>query len=184
MKLEKGTNLHKARKSLIKKASNRVLEIGSGTGINFPLYDQVTLDAIEPNNNLMKRSLQRKGQATVPIQVHKQTAETLSFPENTFDSVVSTLVFCTIPEPMKALKKIQYVAKPKATILFLEHVKVEQPFIAKSQDILTPLWKRIAGNCHLNRNTLENIRNSGLVIEDMTTYYQGLLIAVTCKNIK
>lgn len=184
MKLEKETKLNKARKSLIKKASHRVLEIGSGTGINFPLYNRVTVDAIEPNSAMIKKSLKRKSTATVPIQVHKQTAETLNFPENTFNSVVSTLVFCTIPDPVKALQKIQYVAKPGATILFLEHVKVKQPFIAKSQDILTPLWKRVAGNCHLNRNTLAHIRNSGLEIEDITTYYKGLLIAVTCRNIK
>src|SRR5690625_1298163 len=184
MKLEENTKLNSARKQIIQRAYGRVLEIGSGTGINFPLYKSpvTSVDAIEPNPYMIKKSNKRKQQASIPIHLHQASAEELPFANDTFDSVVSTLVFCTIPDPDKALAEIKRVAKPGARILFLEHVKMPQPVLAKAQDVLTPIWKRIADGCHLNRDTFALIQNSNLQIEEVTRAYKGLLIVVRCIN--
>lgn len=185
MKLEKATNLYKARKALIEMAYGDVLEIGTGTGINFPLYkSDVTLDALEPSPIMIQRSGKNRHRASIPINMHEKNAEDMDFPVSTFDTVVNTLVFCTIPNPEKALEKIRYVAKPHAQILFLEHVRMKQSFLAKTQDILTPLSKRLADGCHLNRDTMKTIKNSELTVKHVHTFYKSLMIAVICENEK
>lgn len=185
MKLEKSTNLYKARQAVIAMAQGRVLEVGSGTGINFPLYrGDVQVDALEPNPRMIRRSQENIRRATIPIHMHKTTAEDMNFPEDIFDTVVNTLVFCTIPDPEMALANIQRVAKPNAPILFLEHVRMKQAFLAKAQDLMTPLSKKLADGCHLNRNTLETIEKSGLTIRHVHTFYKSLAIAVICENRK
>ena len=109
MKPLEATRFKKVRTELIRHAQGNVLEIGSGTGINFPYYA-----------------------------------------DHTFDTVISTLVFCTIPNPLLALKEIQRVSKPGATILFFEHVKMKQPNLAKAQDLVNPLWEKVCDGCQLN----------------------------------
>lgn len=164
-------------------ACGRVLEIGAGTGINFPLYKKAErVDAIEPNQAMIEKSLSRKNVASVPILIHQQSAEELEFTDNTFDSAVATLVFCTIPNPEQALAEIKRVCKPQAKILFFEHVKMEQPALAFAQEALNPLWVRICDGCHLNRDTLQAIRDSGMKITNVTPFYKGLFLVVECEN--
>ncbi|SET87977.1 Methyltransferase domain-containing protein [Salinibacillus kushneri] len=175
----------KIRRQLLSKAEGRVLEIGSGTGVNFPFYqhaDQV--DAIEPNPLMSKRSGKKVKKSKANIQTYIVGAESLPFADNTFDTVVATLVFCTIPEPQQALKEILRVSKPGANILFFEHVMLKQPFLAKAQDILTPFWKKICDGCHLNRDTLGLIKMFDFTIEDVHEYYKGLFLTITCLNNK
>lgn len=171
------------RRVLLEKASGRVLEIGSGSGINFPLYHNVEkVDAIEPSLDMQEKSLKRKQLATIPIECHLQSAEHLLFPDHTFDTVVSTLVFCTIPHPEKALEEIKRVGKENATYLFFEHVKMDQPLLAKAQDALTPFWKMVCDGCHLNRDTLKLIKEAGFRVTDVKSYYKSLFITVVCKK--
>ncbi|MDC3411971.1 class I SAM-dependent methyltransferase [Aquibacillus sp. 3ASR75-11] len=173
------------RKELLEQATGRVLEIGSGTGVNFPYYKKASkVDAIEPNQLMRDRSRSRELNANVPIQIYTAGAEKLPFADNTYDSVVSTLVFCTIPDPVEALKEIARVCKPGGTVLFFEHVKMENAILAKTQDILTPLWKRICDGCHLNRETVNVIEQSELSINDLKYYYKGLFFVVKAKNNK
>jgi ubiquinone/menaquinone biosynthesis C-methylase UbiE len=171
----------KIRKNLLEKAQGRILEIGSGTGVNFPLYKDVTqVDAIEPSLFMRTKSLKRIDLSSVPIQTYLIKAEKLPFPENTFDTVVGTLVFCTIPDPKKALSEIKRVSKPDARLLLFEHVKMEQPFLAKMQEGLTPFWKRICDGCHLNRDTVSLLRESDFSIENVYPYYNGLFVVIEC----
>jgi ubiquinone/menaquinone biosynthesis C-methylase UbiE len=183
MKPLEGKRFKQIRRNLLHKAHGRVLEIGSGSGINFPLYKNVEqVDAIEPDSFMIEKSFERKERASVTIHSHLEKAENLPFPDDTFDSVVATLVFCTIPDPLKALKEIKRVSKPKATMLFFEHVKMEQPFMAKTQELLTPVWKKICDGCHLNRDTLSIIKRAGFQVDDVKFYYKGLFIVVVCTN--
>lgn len=178
-------NFQKIRKEVLSKAAGRVLEIGSGTGINFPIYKNAAhVDAIEPSKGMIEQSQTRKTAARVPIRVHQQSAENLEFPDNTFDTVVATLVFCTIPTPVKALEEIIRVSKPQAKILFFEHVKTEQPALAFAQEALNPIWKRICDGCHLNRETLKIIQESGLKVTKVASHYKGLFIVVESENNK
>ncbi|PLR94474.1 class I SAM-dependent methyltransferase [Bacillus sp. T33-2] len=181
MKPLEGRKFNKIREELLGYARGRVLEIGSGTGINFPFYQGVEqVDAVEPNLSMIEKSKDRRKQASVPIHIHVRSAEKLNFDDQTFDTVVSTLVFCTIPDPVKALKEIKRVSKPQASILFFEHVKMEQPFLAKTQELLTPLWKKVCDGCHLNRNTLQTIKEAGFQVKTVKPYYKGLFLVVEC----
>ncbi|WP_163539785.1 class I SAM-dependent methyltransferase [Gracilibacillus sp. YIM 98692] len=173
------------RKELLNNAVGRVLEIGSGTGANFPYYtNAMQVDAIEPNNQMLEQSLKRQWETKTPIKTYLVQAEKLPFSDNTFDSVVATLVFCTIPDPEKALREIHRVSKPGAEILIFEHVKMRNSLLGKLQDILTPLWKKICDGCHLNRDTLTTLERSPLAIMSIDSYYKGLLVTVKCVNNK
>ena len=167
------------RMDLVEKAEGRVLEIGSGTGINFPYYKNARqVDAIEPNPSMSRRADERLRSSRVPIQVHESSAESLPFADDTFDTVVATLVFCTIPEPMKALAEIRRVSKPGARLLFFEHVRMEPILLSKTQDLLNPLWEKICDGCQLNRDTLDMIKKSGIEVAKVESYYAKLFLYI------
>ena len=154
------------RSELLKGASGKVLELGSGTGINFPLYDNVDqVIAIEPSQPMIDRSLIKKKLAVVPIEIVNVSAENLPFEDCTFDTVVATLVFCTIPNVEKAINEVIRVCKPEGKILLFEHVKMENAALSKMQESLTPFWKKVCDGCCLNRETLKAFSNQGLEIE-------------------
>ncbi|MFD1361055.1 class I SAM-dependent methyltransferase [Lentibacillus salinarum] len=167
------------RTKLVEQATGRVLEIGSGTGANFPHYSNaVSVEAIEPNPVMRERSYKNRLESAAPIQVWSAHAEELPFQDNTFDSIVATLVFCTIPDPLQALEEIRRVAKPGAAILLFEHVRVNQAVMEKAQDILTPVWKHLCDGCHLNRDTLATVKQAGIRISSVESFYKGVFITV------
>ncbi|WP_010281996.1 class I SAM-dependent methyltransferase [Bacillus timonensis] len=173
------------RSQLLAKATGQVLEIGSGTGINFPLYRGVqSVTAIEPNPNMSERAIENKTKAVVPIEIVKVGAESLPFEDNTYDTVVATLVFCTIPNVEKALREMKRVCKPNGTILMFEHVKMRDPFLSKLQDWLTPAWKRVCDGCCLNRETENLVKQNGLPIVAKKEFYNGLFVTLQIRNDK
>lgn len=179
------TRFKRVRTELIRNAQGNVLEIGSGTGINFPYYQQANhVAAIEPNPQMSRLAVSRGRNASVPITLYEAKAESLPFPDNSFDTVIATLVFCTIPDPILALKEIQRVSKPGSTILFFEHVKMKQPVLAKTQDLLNPFWQKVCDGCQLNRNTLSTIINSGISLESVESLYAGLFLSIQSTNQK
>ncbi|WKA53096.1 class I SAM-dependent methyltransferase [Planococcus shixiaomingii] len=175
------TRFKKIRESLVSIASGRVLEIGSGTGVNFPYYKSgVQVDAIEPNPLMMNQTEKRIKAAQVPIKTHLAKAENLPFADDSFDTVVATLVFCTIPDPVKALQEIKRVSKPGAKFLLFEHVRLDKELMGKTQDLLTPAWKKICDGCHLNRDTVSLLRNAGIPITKVNSFYGGLFLTIEC----
>lgn len=185
MKPLEATRFKKVRKSLVRTAEGEVLEIGSGTGVNFPYYQCVQhVSAVEPNPLMTERGKRRLKQAKVPITVFEYTAESLPFEDNTFDTVIATLVFCTIPDPERAMMEIQRVSKPGAKILFFEHVHMEQPLLRKIQDLLNPLWYKVCDGCHLNRDTLSTIQQVGIEVTTVEAYYKKLFLSINGVNRK
>ncbi|QZT35135.1 class I SAM-dependent methyltransferase [Caldalkalibacillus thermarum TA2.A1] len=173
------------RETLIHKAKGNVLEIGSGTGLNFPYYTQaVKVTAIEPDPTMRKKSLKRAEHARVPIDVILADAQALPFPEHTFDTVVGTLVLCTIPNPEKALNEIRRVCKPGGHVLFFEHVRAEHSLLGRLQDWMTPVWKRVCNGCHLNRETLETVKKAGFTIVHVEKHNNGILLMIEALNEK
>nr|TXF83996.1 class I SAM-dependent methyltransferase [Alkalicoccus halolimnae] len=170
--------LTKVREKLLRPAYGKVLEIGSGTGLNFPYYPEavVHVTALEPQRKLREKSLSRSLRSKTAIEVIEGEAEKLPFADNSFDTVVNTLVFCTIPDPEKALSEILRVAKPGATVLFYEHVRPPQKKLAVLFDKVTPAWKAVADGCHLNRDTEALIRRSGLKIIKKETAVKRLFV--------
>ncbi len=180
--LEK-TRFEKIRAGLVRKAQGRVLEIGFGTGANFRYYRNVErVDAIEPNPAMGKQAMKRIRKTRIPIYAYQAKAEELPFPDNSFDTAVATLVFCTIPEPARALQEIRRVSKPGAKLLLFEHVKMDQKMMGRAQEALTPIWKKLGDGCHLNRDTLGLVKDSGWDVQKVTSYYGGLFLTIECRN--
>lgn len=173
------------RKELLKNAEGTVLEIGAGTGVNFPHYKSAdNVIAIEPSTYMIRQSHSKREQSQVPIEVIEASAEDLPFEDSTFDTVVATLVFCTIPNPSKALTEIKRVCKPNGKILLFEHVKMENRFLASLQNWLTPAWKKVADGCYLNRDTLGLLNSQRLPVEKVEKYYKGLFVVAKAVNSK
>jgi ubiquinone/menaquinone biosynthesis C-methylase UbiE len=173
------------RKELLSKATGNVLELGSGTGINFPFYEAAeTVTAIEPSQHMIERSISKRNQAVVPIEIVQASAEELPFAANTFDTVVATLVFCTIPNPEKAILEMKRVCKSGGKILLFEHVKMENRFLSTLQDWLTPVWKKICDGCCLNRKTIVLLRGHDITIMKVQNYYKDLFIFAEAENKK
>ncbi|MFC3038730.1 class I SAM-dependent methyltransferase [Virgibacillus xinjiangensis] len=175
--------LGKLRSKLLSGRTGTILEVGSGTGLNFPYYDRAdTVIAVEPDDTMREKSLARVEEANVPIQLLKADAEHLPFEDNTFDVVAATLVFCTIPKPDKALQEIGRVCKPGAPILFLEHVKVEG-HLGYLQDWLTPVWKKLCDGCHLNRDTYTMVKNH-FHITQVESFLKNIFLVIEAMNEK
>ncbi len=175
----------KIRKELLSKATGNILELGSGTGINFPLYEEaVTVTAIEPNLHMIERSILKQKQACVPIDIVQASAEELPFAADAFDTVIATLVFCTIPNPEKAILEMKRVCKSDGKILLFEHVKMQNRFLSSLQDWLTPAWKKICDGCCLNRNTIDLLRGHNISIINVQKYYRDLFVCAEGENKK
>lgn len=173
------------RKDLLSRAGGSVLELGSGTGINFPLYDAPEkVIAIEPSPDMMEKSLEKQKQAVVPIELVQASAEELPFADDTFDTVVATLVFCTIPNPEKAMVEMKRVCKPDGKILLFEHVKMKNRFLAALQEVLTPVWKKICDGCCLNRDTLDLLKSHSFDVKEVQKFYRDLFIFAEAINRK
>lgn len=175
----------RVRQDLLKSATGKVLELGSGTGVNFPLYRNADhVIAIEPSQNMINQSLSKLKLAAVPIEMVNASAERLPFEDHTFDTIVATLVFCTIPNVEEAIDEIKRVCKPNGRILLFEHVKMENTVLSSMQEGLTPLWKKICDGCCLNRETLKAFTSQGLKIERVEKFYKDLFIVAELRNRK
>jgi ubiquinone/menaquinone biosynthesis C-methylase UbiE len=171
------------RTELLKGATGNVLEMGSGTGVNFPFYKHAEkVTAIEPSKYMIDQSISKLEAATIPIKTVQASAEKLPFEDETFDTVVGTLVFCTIPHPELAIKEMKRVCKPEGKILLFVHVKMNHPVLAYLQDWLTPFWKKICDGCCLNSDTLYLVKAHGLKVINMKTFYKGLFIVLEVKK--
>lgn len=172
------------RKKLLTQARGKVLEVGAGTGINFPLYQQCDeVFALEPNPFMVEKAEVRRKQASVPITIMAGKAEKLPFTDEQFDTIVVTLVLCSVEDPRQALIEMKRVLKPNGTILLIEHVKMEQPIFAFLQNILTPVWKKISDGCHLNRNTEQTIKEVGFNIVAVKTHLFSFAVSLIVKKI-
>lgn len=150
------------RGRLLRRARGAVLEIGAGTGLNLPHYGALErLVLTEPDPQMAARLRRRARSLGREAEVHEEGAEALPFPADTFDTAVSTLVLCTVPEPAAALGELRRVLRPGGQLLFIEHVRAETPRLAAWQDRLRAPWAALAGGCQCNRPTLELIEAAG-----------------------
>jgi ubiquinone/menaquinone biosynthesis C-methylase UbiE len=165
-KVEKA-GLHDHRQHLLAGASGKVLEIGAGTGLNLPLYGpSVELTMTEPDPPMLKR-LQRKVREQAPaVKVLRAPAEDIPFEDATFDTVVSTLVLCGVDDQPRALREIRRLLRPGGTFLFIEHVRSDEPELARFQDRMNWL-NRFVVCCDCNRPTLASIEAAGFDVTQL-----------------
>ncbi len=157
------------RRALLAEAEGAALEIGAGTGANLAFYPRAVerVVAAEPDALMSKRLRKKLAEHPDPrVDVVDAGAERLPFADASFDTVVSTLVLCTVPDERAALAELRRVLRPGGRFLFLEHVAaVDRPSRLRWQRRVEPIWKRFAGGCHLTRRTDEAIERAGFRIE-------------------
>ena len=159
------------RKELLAEARGHTVDIGSGTGLNLPHYpdDLDELVLAEPDPAMRTRLEKRLRRSGRDARLIDAPAERLPFPDGSIDTVVSTLVLCTVDSPDLALQEIARVLRPDGQLLFLEHVRSHSPHLAAWQDRLEKRWRRFARGCRCNRDTMQLIAESGYTIDEIQT---------------
>jgi ubiquinone/menaquinone biosynthesis C-methylase UbiE len=159
-RVEKG-ELGKRRHALVSGLEGTVLEVGAGTGLNLPHYERASrVVAVEPDPSMAARLRKRAPDASVPVEILAGKAESLPFEDATFDTAVVTFVLCSVEHPQTALAEVRRVLRPGGRLVLLEHVRGEGR-LARWQDRLTPLHRKVAGNCHLNREAKDEVAAAG-----------------------
>jgi SAM-dependent methyltransferase len=159
------------RQRLISLASGRVLEIGIGSGLNLPFYTAHTTEilGLDPHPKLL--AMASRIASRVPANIVGGSADSIPVGDATVDTVVTTWTLCTIPDVMAALREMRRVLKPDGQLLFVEHGLAPDEGVRRWQHRLTPLWKGIAGGCHLDRDIAGLIRGAGFDIAHVETGY-------------
>jgi ubiquinone/menaquinone biosynthesis C-methylase UbiE len=157
------------RHELLSRAYGSVVEVGAGTGANLAHYPAAVRELVllEPEEPMARRLEGRLGETSVAAHVVRAPAEAIPLPDASFDVAVCTLVLCTVPDLRRALGELRRLLKPGGCLLFLEHVRAEDPALARWQDRLHPLWVRVGHGCHCNRATLEEIGAAGFTIDEV-----------------
>jgi ubiquinone/menaquinone biosynthesis C-methylase UbiE len=150
-----------------------VLEVGIGSGLNLRFYGpQVTgLVGLDPSRELLAMARRRAPAAPCPVTLTAGSAEALPFRDQSFDTLVVTWTLCSIPDAARALREMRRVLRPGGALLFVEHGRSSDPGVRAWQDRITPLWRRVAGGCHLNRPIDALIRAGGFGIRRLDRSY-------------
>lgn len=158
------------RERLLGELTGDVLDIGAGTGANLPYLRCATrVVATEPDPAMRRRLTDRASRSEAPVQVDDAPAEVLPYPEASFDAVVFTLVLCTVTNPDRALAEARRVLKPDGRLIVLEHVRGHGS-LARWQDRITPLWRRMAAGCHPGRDTRAAVERAGFTFVEVEDF--------------
>lgn len=151
----------------------KVLEVGVGTGKNMPFYPKgLQITGIDLTPGMLDRARKRADDLKLDVDLRIGDAQALDFPDETFDSVVATFVFCSVPDPLLGLGQLVRVVKPAGQVILMDHVRSEQPLFGILMDALNPIVVRITG-ANINRRTVENVREASLVIDHVEVLGMG-----------
>lgn len=161
------------RARFVPRARGRVLEIGLGSGLNLPYYgaDVERLFAVDPSAQLRAMAERRARAVSFPVDFIGLDGAAVPLDNGAVDTVVSTWTLCTIADPVAALAEIRRVLKPDGRLIFVEHGRAPEPRTAAWQDRLTPIQRRLAGGCHLNRRIDELLDAAGFRTDAMERGY-------------
>ena len=169
--LERG-GLRRWRDWLTQGARGRTLEVGCGTGRNLTHYPEgAALVGVDPDGHMLRKARERAPGAALV----RASAEALPFKDGAFDTVVSALVFCSVADPAAGLGEIRRVLGPGGRLRMLEHGRSDVPWRARWQDRIQPLWTRVAGGCHPNRETERLVEAAGFRIDPETRRAKGTM---------
>ncbi|HVV89177.1 MAG TPA: class I SAM-dependent methyltransferase [Solirubrobacterales bacterium] len=164
LKASEENGLGAMRAELLAGARGRVVEIGAGTGVNLDLYgagvEDLTLVEPDPHMGARLRDRLAARAGGAPTRLLAAPAEAIPSPDDTYDTAVATLVLCTVPDPVAAIAELARVLKPGGRLLFIEHVRSDDPARARRQDRLEKPWRFMADGCYCNRDTEATLRAS------------------------
>lgn len=164
LKASEENGLGAMRAELLAGARGRVVEIGAGTGVNLDLYgagvEDLTLVEPDPHMGARLRDRLAARAGGAPTRLLAAPAEAIPSPDDTYDTAVATLVLCTVPDPVAAIAELARVLKPGGRLLFIEHVRSDDPARARRQDRLEKPWRFLADGCYCNRDTEATLRAS------------------------
>ena len=175
--VEKACRSHailEARQRWVPRAHGEVLELGVGSGLNLPFYDAAKVakvTGIDPSAPLLARAAARASEAPVPVELIRGRAEELPFPDRAFDSAVVTYALCSVDDPARVLAELRRVLRPDGELVFVEHGLARDAGTQRWQRWLTPLWCRVAGGCHLDRDIAAILRAAGYRSTDLGADY-------------
>ena len=159
--------LREMRREVLAAARGRTIDIGAGTGFNIAQFPSQVSDLVlaEPDPHMLKRLRAKLAESGREASVVAAPAERLPFEDDSFDTAVFTLVLCTVPDPAAALEEAVRVLRPGGKLLFVEHVRSQDPSLARWQDRLERPWRFLGDGCHCNRDTVATIEASPLQLE-------------------
>ncbi|WP_339516523.1 class I SAM-dependent methyltransferase [Pseudomonas sp. RL_15y_Pfl2_60] len=167
----------KARSKIVPQAHGRVLEIGIGSGLNLEFYDPEKVSAVigvDPSADMQKLARERAAKTPIPVEMIALELGQIKAADASFDSIVCTFTLCTITDTAAALKEMRRVLKPQGRLLFCEHGLAPDANVVRWQNRLTPIWKPLAGGCHLNRDIPALLNAGGFKIGELDKrYLQG-----------
>ena len=164
----------KARSQLVPLARGRVLEIGIGSGLNLSFYDPQRVEVVvgvDPSAEMQALARERAARCQVPVEMIALELGQIQAADASFDDIVCTFTLCTIPDAIAALREMRRVLKPGGRLLFCEHGLAPDLPVVRWQKRLTPLWKPLAGGCHLDRDIPALIGAGGFHIRELSTGY-------------
>ncbi len=164
----------KQRQKVVPRARGTVLEIGLGGGQNLPHYEASQVErviGVDPCETSWQLAQPRVAAADFDVEFMAASAESVPLPDDAVDAVLLTFSLCTIPDPMAALAEARRVLKPRGELVFCEHGRAPDPQVARWQERVNPIWKRLFGGCHLNRDIVGMIRESGFATRELEQMY-------------
>ncbi len=177
------SNYNNWRKLLWSKVEgDDILEIGVGTGKNFPFYpDDRKITAIDFSEKMLERARQKTLSDKTEVKLLRMDVQDMEFGDNSFDTVVGTFVFCSVPDPIQGLEEVKRVVKPDGKVLLLEHVLSANRVIAGLMNMVNPIVVRIMGP-NINRKTVENVSRSGLQVENVIDLAFGIFKLIEARK--
>ncbi len=168
----KGTEeagLREMRREVLAGARGRTIDVGAGTGANLGLFPPAVTELVlaEPDPHMTKKLRHKLAESGRSAGLVEAPAESLPFEDSSFDTAVLTLVLCTVPDPAAALAEVSRVLRPGGRMLFVEHVRSDDPGLARWQDRLEKPWRFLGDGCHPNRDTVATIEASPLTMEQV-----------------
>jgi len=162
----------------------KILEVGVGTGKNFPYYpSDAEITAIDFSEKMLSRAKKKARDFGTRVQLNQMDVQALEFEDNTFDTVLGSFVFCSVPDPIKGLQEVGRVCKPGGKVVLLEHVLSANRFIAWLMNLANPIVARLMGP-NINRRTVENVANSSLKVEKVTDLAAGIFKLIEARKEK
>lgn len=175
-------SLKKWRLEVTKDLKGKVLEVGVGTGKNIPYYPaNIDVTAIDFSGKMLEKAREKASKLNKDVKLIQMDAQNMDFPDNTFDMVFTTCVFCSVPDPVKGLQEIRRVCKPNGKIIMIEHVRSEKKVIGLIMDILNPMTVNLYG-ANINRRTVENVQEAGFTEVQVTNLTGDIVKKIVINN--